>query len=204
MLTEPTNSRSLDRRRVYIGEGLSFQIESETAWLEAEAIDLTHEGLGVAVVLATDITLPAIGEVVTVRYTGRGASGDRQRAVVRHVGSLQTGRGTLPRIGLSLVADTTRVADVDRREGVRYPCPEALAAFAAASCPWFLGETAHFRIVQVGIGGVTPRAAQPPPPPLPRAGADLDPPPAPPPHPPAPPPPPSPRPDQGHSGPGGG
>ena len=70
MLTEPHTSRSLERRRVYLGEGLSFQIESETAWLEAEAIDLTHEGLGVAVVLATDVTMPAVGEVVTVRYTG--------------------------------------------------------------------------------------------------------------------------------------
>jgi hypothetical protein len=67
MRTEPNNARSLDRRRVYIGEGLSFQIESETAWLEAEAIDLTHEGLGVAVVLATDVMLPPVGEVVTVR-----------------------------------------------------------------------------------------------------------------------------------------
>ena len=72
MLTEPNNSRSLERRRVYIGEGLSFQIESETAWLEAEAIDLTHAGLGVAVVLATDVMLPAVGEVVTVRYTRAG------------------------------------------------------------------------------------------------------------------------------------
>src|SRR6185312_1828040 len=133
MRTEPNNARSLDRRRVYIGEGLSFQIESETAWLEAEAIDLTHEGLGVAVVLATDVMLPAVGEVVTVRYIGRGASGDRQQAVVRHVGSLQTGRGILPRMGLSLVPDTTRVADVDRREAARYPSPAALAAFGEAS-----------------------------------------------------------------------
>ena len=157
MLTEPNNSRSLERRRVYIGEGLSFQIESETALLEAEAIDLSHEGLGVAVILATDVLMPAVGEVVTVRYTGKGASGDRQQAVVRHVGSLQTGRGALPRLGLSLMADRTRVADVDRREAVRYPCPEALAAFAASSCPWFFGETLHFRIVQVGAGGMTLR-----------------------------------------------
>jgi hypothetical protein len=174
MLTEPTNSRSLDRRRVYIGEGLSFQIESETAWIATEAIDLTHEGLGVAVVLATDVMMPAVGEAVTVRYTGRGASGDRQGAVVRHVGSLETGRGTLPRIGLSLVADTTRVADVDRREGVRYPCPEALAAFAAASCPWFFGETLRFRIVQIGVGGMTLRTTQPHPPLPPRAEVDFD------------------------------
>jgi len=174
MRTEPNNARSLDRRRVYIGEGLSFQIESETAWLEAEAIDLTHEGLGVAVVLATDVMLPAVGEVVTVRYTGRGASGDRQQAVVRHVGTLQTGRGRLPRIGLSLVPDTTRVADVDRREGARYPCPESLAAFAAASCPWFFGETLHFRIVQVGAGGMTLRSTQPHPPLPPRAELDFE------------------------------
>jgi hypothetical protein len=174
MLTEPDNSRSLERRRVYIGEGLRFQIESDTAWLEAEAIDLTHEGLGVAVVLATDVLMPAVGEIVTVRYTGRGGSGDRQQAVVRHVGSLQTGRGTLPRIGLSLVPDTTRVADVDRREAVRYPCPDALAAFAAAPCPWFFGETLHFRIVQVSAGGMTLRTTQPHPPLPPRAELDFE------------------------------
>ena len=117
MLTDTHTSRSLERRRVYLGEGLGFQIESETAWMEGEAIDLTHEGLGVAVTLATDVLLPAVGESVSVRYTGRGASGTGQQAVVRHVGSLQTARGTLPRIGLSLVPDTTTVADVDRRQG---------------------------------------------------------------------------------------
>lgn len=174
MHTNANTSRSLDRRRVYLGEGLTFQIEARDAWLEAEAIDLTHEGLGVAVVLATDVMMPAVGEVVTVRYTGRGASGGRQQAVVRHVGSLQTGRGTLPRIGLSLVADTTTVADIDRREGARYPCPDALAAYAAASCPWFFGETLHFRVVRVGAGGMTLRTAQPHPPLPPRAELDLE------------------------------
>src|SRR5436190_15655635 len=121
MLTEPTHSRSLVRRRVYIGEGLSFQIESETAWLQAEAIDLSDEGLGVAVVLATAVMMPAVGEAVTVRYAGRGASGDRQRAVVRHVGSRQTGRGTLPRIGLSLGG--RRDADRRRRPARGRPLP---------------------------------------------------------------------------------
>ena len=174
MLTDTHTSRSLERRRVYLGEGLGFQIESETAWMEGEAIDLTHEGLGVAVTLATDVLLPAVGESVSVRYTGRGASGTGQQAVVRHVGSLQTARGTLPRIGLSLVPDTTTVADVDRRQGVRYPCPEALAAFAAASCPWFFGETLHFRILQVGAGGMTLRTTHPDPPLPPRAELDLE------------------------------
>ena len=90
--------------------------------------------------------MPAVGEASPSATRGAGPRRTGQQAVVRHVGSLQTARGTLPRIGLSLVPDTTTVADVDRREGVRYPCPEALAAFAAASCPWFFGETLHFRI----------------------------------------------------------
>jgi hypothetical protein len=174
MLTNTHNSRSLDRRRVYLGEGLTFQIESRDAWLEAEAIDLTHEGLAVAVLLATDVTMPAVGEVVTVRYTGRGASGARQQAVVRYVGSLQTGRGTLLRIGLSLVPDMTTVADAERRDGVRYPCPDALPAFAAASCPWFFGETLQLRIVAVGAGGMTLRTMHANLPLLPRAALDFE------------------------------
>ena len=72
------------------------------------------------------------------------------------------------------MADRTRVADVDRREAVRYPCPEALAAFAASSCPWFFGETLHFRIVQVGAGGMTLRTTQPYPPLPPRAELDFE------------------------------
>jgi hypothetical protein len=168
------DSRSLDRRRVYLGEGLTLAIEARDAWLQAEAIDLTHEGLGVAVVLATDVMMPAVGEVVTVRYTGRGASDGRQQAVVRHVGTLETARGALPRIGLSLVRDVTRVADVDRREGRRYPCPDALAAYVAASCPWFFGETLHLRIVAVGAGGMTLRTTRANPPLLPRAELDFE------------------------------
>jgi GNAT superfamily N-acetyltransferase len=168
------DSRSLQRRCVYLGEGITFDIECRDAWLQAEAIDLTHEGLGVAVVLATDVMMPAVGEVVSVRYTGRGGSGERQRAVVRYVGRLQTGRGTLPRLGLSLVADTTRVADVDRREDVRYPCPEALPAFAAAACPWFFRETLQFRIVAAGAGGMTLRTAHAAAPLLPRAQLDFE------------------------------
>jgi hypothetical protein len=170
----PQDSRSLPRRRVYLGEGLMFEIESEAAWLEAEAIDVTHDGLGVAVLLATDVTMPALGEVVTVRYTGRGASGARRQAVVRHVGSLQTGRGTLPRLGLSLLSDTTTGTVLDRRDRVRYPCPDALPAFAAASCPWLFGETLHFRIVAVGAGGMTLRTTRADPPLLPDVELDFE------------------------------
>ena len=109
------------------------------AWLEAEAIDLTHEGLGVAVVLATDVMCRRSGSVVTVRYTGRGASGGRSPAgVVRHVGSLQTARGTLPRIGLSLVPDTTRWPTSTAARAARYPCPEALCGLRGRVVPLVL------------------------------------------------------------------
>ena len=174
MLTELDNARALSRRPVYLGEGLTFDIETADAWLQAEAIDLTAEGLGVAVVLATDVMMPAVGEVVTVRYTGRGAAGERRRAVVRHVGSLQTARGVLPRIGLALAPDETTVADADRREAARHPCPEQLAAFAAASCPWLFGETLRFSIAALGAGGMTLRCTQPNPPLLPGAQLDLE------------------------------
>ena len=44
-----SNSRSLSRRRVYLGEGLTFEIQAAEWRLEAEAIDVTSEGLGLAV-----------------------------------------------------------------------------------------------------------------------------------------------------------
>ena len=87
--------RSRPRRRVYLGEGLTFDIGAR-----AEAVDLTCEGLGLAIVQPL-AALPAVGDAVAVRYTGPGASGETQEAVVRHVGSV---RG-LPRVGLSLVHD---------------------------------------------------------------------------------------------------
>jgi ribosomal protein S18 acetylase RimI-like enzyme len=164
------DSRALERRRVYLGEGLSFELESEDAWLEAEAIDLTHGGIGLAVVHADgDLVLPAVGEAVTLRYAGRGASGLAQQAVVRHVGVLRTARGILPRVGVELVADETDGTIVDRRGPARHACADALPAFAVAECPWFFGETLHFRVVAVGAGGMTLRTARPGAPLLPRA-----------------------------------
>jgi hypothetical protein len=118
--------------------------------------------------------LPAVGEVVTVRYTGRGASGDRQQAVVRHVGSLQTGRGRSRGSGSRWCPTPPASPTSTAREGARYPCPEACAAFAAASCPWFFGETLHFRIVQVGAGGMTLKSTQHHPPLPPRAALDFE------------------------------
>jgi hypothetical protein len=42
----PNDSRWSQRRCVYLGEGLTFEILSGAARLEAEAIDVTSEGLG--------------------------------------------------------------------------------------------------------------------------------------------------------------
>jgi hypothetical protein len=151
------------RRRVYLGEGLTFEIRSQDARLEAEAIDLTPDGLGLALVHAP--VVPAVGEVVSVRYTGRGASDAAQEAVVRHVGSVRT----LPRIGVSLVPDAS--AGVERRDLVRYPCPDALPAYATAACPWFFRESLRFRILEVGAGGMTLRTSQPL---LPKVELDFD------------------------------
>jgi hypothetical protein len=169
------DSRSLHRRPVYLGEGLRFEILSGSTGLEAQAIDLTHRGLGLAVVRSIGYpVMPAVDDVVHVRYTGRGASGVAQAAVVCHVGSLRTGHRILPRIGLSLVPETSRPAGVERRDGARYPCPDALPAFAAASCPWFFRECLSFRIVDVGGGGMTLRASSPGTALLPRAQLDFD------------------------------
>jgi N-acyl amino acid synthase FeeM len=173
--TMPTEPRSLQRRHVYLGEGLTFEIACLDAELDAEAIDLTAEGLGLAVVGAMrDLVMPAAGEVVSLRYTGRGASDGTQDAVVRHVGYLRTARGILPRVGLSLLRDATEGTVVDRRERARYPCPEAAPAFAAATCPWFFRESLCFRVVEVGAGGMTLRTTNPNPPLVPRAELDFD------------------------------
>jgi GNAT superfamily N-acetyltransferase len=143
-----TDACSAHRRRVHVGDGPVFEIESREACLEAEAIDLTPEGLGLAVVHATgDLVMPAAGDVVAVR----GAFGAAQRAVVRDVGAVRTDRGTLPRVA------------VDRRDGRRFACPATLPAFATS---------AGLRIVALGAGGMTLTTPHPGEPLLP--GTELD------------------------------
>jgi hypothetical protein len=89
--TEAPDARSLSRRRVYLGEGLRFDVVARGTRLQAEAIDLTCEGLGI--VLTDAPIIPGVGELIGV---------GSQLAMVRHVGRL---RG-LPRLGLKLVPDT--------------------------------------------------------------------------------------------------
>jgi GNAT superfamily N-acetyltransferase len=146
--------RTRPRRRTYLGEGLTFELGGR---IEAEAIDLTSGGLGL--VLRPIAEVPAAGDTIRVRYTGRGASGEAQDAVVRHVGSL---RGQT-RLGVSLVHDAPAAAEL------RWPA--ALPACASAACPWFFQETLRFRIAAAGAAGITLRGTAPLPP---RARLDLD------------------------------
>src|SRR3954462_6421277 len=106
--------RTRPRRRIYLGEGLTFELGGR---IEAEAIDLTSGGLGLVLRPITEV--PAIGDTVSVCYTGRGASGETQEAVGRHVGWVR-GR---PGRGLALVHDAP---SADRR------WPTALPACASA------------------------------------------------------------------------
>src|SRR3954451_18210559 len=146
--------RARPRRRIYLGEGLTFELGGR---IEAEAIDLTSGGLGL--VLRPIAEVPAVGDTVPLRYTGRGASSETQAAVVRHVGSL---RGQT-RLGASLVHDASR------RDDVRWPA--TLPACASAASPWFFQETLRFRIAAIGAAGITLRGTDPLPP---RAQLDLD------------------------------
>jgi GNAT superfamily N-acetyltransferase len=138
--------RALPRRRVFLGEGLTFELICRGRTIAAEAIDLTLEGLGLALTHAPLLPLP--GEVVTVRYTGPGASGATHEAVVAHTGSLRSGERVFPRVGLTLLGE-------HHDPGVRWPCPDALPAFAVASCPWFYREQVRMRVLAVGAAGMT-------------------------------------------------
>jgi GNAT superfamily N-acetyltransferase len=138
-----SESRSHSRRRAYLGEGLTFEL----AGLAAEAIDFAPGGLGLAVT-ALGAPLPAPGDALSVRYTGPGASGASQQALVRHAGALRSGARVLPRLGLSLVPEP-------RLAGVLHACPASLPAFATATSPWSAPERLGFRIVEVGAAGMT-------------------------------------------------
>jgi hypothetical protein len=157
------DARGARRRPVYLGEGLTFELRHGAAVLVTEAIDLTSEGLGLAVVEAP-AALPGLGDVVKVRYSGPGASGACQDAVVRHTGALRSGGRVLPRIGLELVSEPAARS--------AHASPDALPAFAAAACPWFLSERLRFRVAAIDAGGATLEALDPGVPLI--AGAELD------------------------------
>jgi hypothetical protein len=160
---DAADSRAARRRPVYLGEGLTFELRHGAAVLATEAIDLSPEGLGLAVVEAP-AALPGLGDAVSVRYSGPGASGSCQDAVVRHTGALRSGGRVLPRIGLELVTEPAPPSS--------HVSPDALPAFADAGCPWFLAERLRFRVAAIDAGGMTVQALDPGAPLI--AGAELD------------------------------
>src|SRR4051812_37753777 len=126
MLTATTSeSRSCPRRRVYLGEGIRFELSVRGAHVEAEAIDVSADGFGLAV--TSGAAMFAIGEVVTVR-----GGGGEEQAVVRHIGRLRSGDRILPRVGLSFVGRDVFAGG--------FACPDELPAFAVAPSPFFFRE----------------------------------------------------------------
>jgi hypothetical protein len=95
-MSDAQESRSLPRRRVYLGEGIRFELATHDAELAAEAVDMSAAGLGLAV-LERATELPPVGARVTVCRPGaRGA------ARVCHVSRVRD----LPLLGLELAPDT--------------------------------------------------------------------------------------------------
>ena len=168
------DARTLPRRRVYLGEGLTFEIESRDAWLRGRG-DRPHPR-----------GPRARGGPRDRRHDAGGGRG-RHRPLHRPRGLRRSGSGPWcatsaacrPAAGRSRGSGSRSCPTRPGRRrrsprGVRYPCPEALPAFAAAACPWFFRETLHFRIVAVGAGGMTLRTTHANPPLLPRAELDFE------------------------------
>jgi len=144
--------RRLDRRKVLLGEGLTLDVVGEAGVASAELIDLTPEGFGLVLDSGPQ---PTVGEGVTLVHTGRATSGIRQRAVVRSVGEVVVGGRSRPRLGLAICAERTGNEIPERRRADRHACAEALPALASAVCPIFFREWLHFRVTQLGGGGMT-------------------------------------------------
>ena len=158
--TSARGSRSRSRRR--------------DAWLQAEAIDLTHEGLGVAV-RPRDRRDDAGGGRGRQRPL-HGSRGLRRAAAgggaLRRQPADRPGNAPAARALARARDDAGSPTSIGARASATR-APEALPAFAAAACPWFFRETLHFRIVAVGAGGMTLRTTHAHPPLLPRARARL-------------------------------
>ncbi|MFO0676138.1 MAG: PilZ domain-containing protein [Polyangiaceae bacterium] len=147
-------NREIERRRIYLGEGLTVRLRAEGFEVDAEAVDLTPEGMGVAV--AEGAPLPVAGDELVVVHTGRATRGIEQRAIVTHVGEGTFAGKKYARLGLCFVSEPPSSRSVvNRRRAERYECPEAFPALASANSPLFFREWLHFRMRDVGAGGMT-------------------------------------------------
>jgi len=159
MATPWSRGRHLERRQLYLGEGLTVRLlYGDGGSLYGEAIDLTPEGMGVAVYTDASVLLQP-GEFVVLEHTGRATRGLRHDAVITHVTEGTFGGRRLPRIGLSFrtpAADPDNTAAIkNRRRGERYPCFDSFPLVASATSPLFFREWLHFRVRDVGPRGMT-------------------------------------------------
>ncbi len=77
-----------------VHQGTVADLTARSAYYEIEL----DRAPGVELLAAVRAAMPAVGDLVTARYTGRGASGAVHVAVVRHVGTLRT---AMPAVGLA-------------------------------------------------------------------------------------------------------
>jgi hypothetical protein len=154
LATHEQDLRWQPRRPVYLGEGIRFEVETTAARLEAEAIDVTPAGIGLAITGSDgELAVPAQDDIVSVRYAGPGASGISHAAAVRHTGTLRSGSRLLPRLGLALAPGAGRA---------EFECSDAFPAFATATCPWLFQERLSLPIAALGASGMTVRTADAP------------------------------------------
>ncbi len=146
------HDRKLRRRPVYLGEGLSVTLRVGSDALAGEIVDLTPEGIGVALL---DGQAPSVGARVTVEHTGRALAGVTQRAVVAHVTDGIFGGRRLVKIGLCFAREGKGGPTKNRRTGERYACPASFPVMVSAQSPIFFREWLHFRVAEISAGGLT-------------------------------------------------
>jgi hypothetical protein len=151
-----SKARSIERRRVYLGEGLTLRLRTHGSAEEAtgEIIDLTPEGMGIAVLHGgADLRE---GIEVIVEHTGRATAGVTQKALVKNISSGIFGGRVALRVGVAIVPERTTARSAhDRRRAERFECSDDFPALAAAQSPIFFSESLHFRIRDIGAGGMT-------------------------------------------------
>lgn len=149
-----SEARRLERRRVYLGEGLTVRVEAEGLSLACEVIDITPEGMGLAVLDGGE--LPDLADVVTIAHTGKGLEGIVHRARILSVTEGTFAGRRLPRLGVRFFVErTTDRATRDRRSGERFRCADAFPVMATAASPLFFREWLAFRVSELSAGGMT-------------------------------------------------
>ena len=162
MRTDTNTSRSLDRRRVYLGEGLTLR-DRVRERLAAGRGDRPHpRGPRARGDLATDVLMPAVGEVVSVRYTGRGASGGASRRWSATSAACRPRAGRSRGSGSRCVPDTTHGRRRRPPRGRPLPVPRCAAGVRGRRVPVVLRRDACASgSCTVGAGGMTLRRRSP-------------------------------------------